>query len=268
MIKINKGSCIGTRHLKHGIPNQDYCSFLEKNNCIFSVMCDGVSLADVYGTVSNSQIASKRVCKNALIYFKRLYRKDINELELLNAIYNLCKKNLQEYITANKLNPNFYHSTIILTLFNKETNTLFYSYVGDSGIVIIKNKGIYTITERDKNQIYVDSILNVKNPTQGLEKDVDAYLLMTDGIYQAMLRNYSGNGFDNRLLNDFLFNTMKSPKKLTRFLNQLPSYISDDDKSVLVVQSNKFKEERFNEKKYNDITDMELYLEAVKTIQY
>lgn len=265
MIEINKGSCIGKYHLKNKIPNQDYCLTLSKKDCVFAVMADGVSLVDSYGTISNSHIASKRLCKSALIYFEHLYHMNcMKKIDLLNAIYTLCRKDLQEYIKSNDLDPNYYHSTFIITLFKDDT--LYYVYTGDSGIIGIYDQKPFCITDRNKNQLYVDSILNVKKPMSGIKK-VDSYILLTDGIYQATLKNYSGNGFDNRLLNDILFNHCTS-KKLVKFLNELPPFITNDDKSVIVIKTNKFKNIQFDENKAEKTNDIQSYFNAIKAIKY
>lgn len=264
MIDVIKGSCIGTFHLKNQIPNQDYCGYVKKDDCVFACIADGVSLADSQGTISHAHFASKYICKFAVECFNNLY---INKSQLYNdlliIIYHMCKKKLEQYIKDHHLIENYYHSTFILTLYKE--GYLYYCYIGDSGIIGFKNNNIFCITPKQKDGLFVDSILGNQKPLYGVVQ-VDGYILMTDGIYEAANRNYCSNGFDNRIINDLLF--IGKEKRMIRFLNQLPEGYTNDDKTVVVVKETDRFAERFSEEPVSHEEYMKNFLNEIQNITF
>lgn len=216
-ISVYGMSLQGSSHIERGQPCQDYSDFrfISENGLLIGAISDGV------GSCALSHWGSYTVVSTVLDVMeeeleKKLHVQRFKELEgktvgdILRKAFTRSKEAVEELADRTRQPvPNFY-STLTAVIY--DGSMLYYGHIGDDGIVVQYENGMYQlITTRHKGEE-----ANSVNPLQAGSADhlwqfgrvsepVVGFLMSTDGVLDKYVANQSRN---NRVFYPFLENAL------------------------------------------------------------
>lgn len=240
-------SAIGKSHQNEGSKCQDNCCFCSKDNIIVAAVADGVSSSkksDVASRIAVNSITN--YCLNEICWFDSL-NKIINKIRA--GFYGALYKITQLQTNA----PNDYATTLTVAVVIKDT--LYFGQIGDSGIIALREDGIFERVTEEQNGEGVGKDrpvfpLSAKSKwTFGKYKHkIKAVFLATDGVLNKLkpplLEDQKYNLNHNYLC--YVFNKIFNNDEKTALQwiqnevsNMPPEEVNYDDKTLVVVINKK-----------------------------
>ena len=215
---------IGPYHIKNGIPNQDSFLFKKFNWGVVGVVCDGL------GSKRYSHIGSKQLCQ-AVVQSVKIF--DFNkDLKLFNDILKyIWKMNIYPLMENEAL------STVLFVVI--KNNKVYIANSGDGGIIILGKKDV--VLNNDGIFSNVTSPFGYEKLNWKIyeEKDIEAILLCTDGVYDDLKKEKIVE-FTRNYINYYknLF-PVKRAKDIKNMLRNWPVKGHSDDKTILALYKEK-----------------------------
>ena len=259
-------SLCGVSHDDRSIPCQDFfrCEYIDDTWSVLAI-ADGVGSAKYaeYG----SRIAvdtAVGVCIDCFPYYKNVQSLKI----LLYMAFNKALAEISRIAEKNNAELEDYDTTLIVVLFNGKN--VIYANVGDSGLIGLTSAGYYEpITKAQKGEDGQSVIPLRFGPSYwhiaGSDEEYAALLLATDGLLEHLFMPKIFKFQEQKLyikelrkLMDKNFNAVNE-ENVVIFQEQLKSlyennesykYITQDDKTVVVVLSNEINAEILPEEYY------------------
>lgn len=223
--------------------NQDYYAYYTfQDGTKLAIVADGVSNASNNGKYvpSNSQVSSKFITLETQKYilthyhshlslnkYKQLAAKTMHYVRsaLLGYLYRENKAIMSERYL------NYYHSTLAIALHFPNGN-LVVANSGDSGCIALDYNHNYILGQKSKKARGVAGIFYPENYEINSYKNIQAFLLATDGILDCLYKKYNNHFYVDGL--DFIFDKCKFTKQDYKARNLLQYFITLDDKTLVV----------------------------------
>ena len=234
----------GEDHKRRNIVCQDWNEVLEKDGMVIAAVADGVSSS------SHSDMAAQEATKFAVSYCAENMQKNLPENDILAIIKRSFEKtqfHIEQKARELDYELDEIDTTLCLAVFFG--GDIYYGYVGDSGIIALREDGIFErVTEIEPDEdgyTYVlghtDKWLFCKYPHRAR-----SLMLMTDGIWKMLtprlLENEQYplmNVYLNFYLNHNGLENMKQEQLDESIRNNItniqPDKVYHDDKTMVIV---------------------------------
>lgn len=252
--KFVNATAIGTSHIKHGFPCQDFslvvgCQDKLGDQNVIAIVSDGA------GSCPNSQLGSRLNCYIAAYLIKRWLKKGnlVSNLDLItiHSWINKIKKLLnQKALKLGLSSQKDLASTFLLAIVSKKTNV--FVQIGD-GVIVTSNqpKNYKQIFWPDNgeyaNSTYfiTDELAHHQVQIAFVNRPAKKIALLSDGLQNIALdyvRKEPFSPFFEPIFKFFLtndkFNQREKNIHLCNFLNsQKVNERTDDDKSVILIST-------------------------------
>jgi serine/threonine protein phosphatase PrpC len=245
------GVCLqGTDHQKSNTVCQDAYRIVKHSD-----MCYIAAVADGLGSEKRSDIASKMAVSIAVDYCAAMFKSGISSTAVASTIresFEKALKAIEDKAEADHGDINQYDTTLSLAIYNK--GVLHYGHVGDSGIVVLADDGLYEkVTEQQRNK-YSDVFplcFKDKWVFGTFKKKATSVFLATDGIYDTLFPIYIRDtpvSIHVQLASYFMDNTRRRidkvgekavQKEIESFLRDIPAEkeVSDDKTVVCLINT-------------------------------
>ncbi len=274
----------GQSHIEAGTSCQDRCGYryVEKQKVWICAIADGV------GSCAYSDYGSTCAVNSALdIIEKELNLLDANTVLTVEYMGKLLRKMMQYAYDSVKqkaveLGLLLYSMQSTLTVAVYDGNNLYFSHAGDDGIVVLQRDGKFnmiTVRHKGEESSSVYPLQSVKTWQYGMTKNVHSFIMATDGVLDAFVKNeYENNRIYLPFIQDIFTASYKSKDDVKSICDDYFSYMSDssyrkvvkDDLTLIgVTNSNddqNFVKPVFSKEEWNKKTSE--YAEARKKALY
>ena len=171
----------GKSHRERDIVCQDSSAVFIKGGWRMALAADGV------GSCRHSDIASKAAIEAACRFAETAFPVRVTEDDLLafiRTMANYAANAVDRYVLKHEGNFEDYHTTLVIALYNGKD--LYYANAGDSGIVVLDERGCYHILTEQQNTEYGE-VITLAQRRFAVGKapfGVSAVACMTDGLLE------------------------------------------------------------------------------------
>lgn len=234
----------GLSHQKNNLPCQDRTYNLSKNEvCV-------ISLADGAGSCKHSELGAsavtKKVCEILCDEFDYLY--NLDEISVAKKIMSNCILDIKDRFDNISSNIKDFSSTLLFVAVKKDKYII--GHIGD-GVIGCRYNNKLDVISYPQNGEYINSTYFITNTNdvdkfnifKGDMKDIDSFILMSDGISESLYNKNTQNlsNATNTII-DWLDNnsTKKIEKALKSNFENLFMKKTTDDCSLIVMKKVSF----------------------------